>query len=111
MQRLTGELADVLLFEGRQLGILIVQVPLGVCELLLQKLGRAFGRLLARAQILAHEERCDLSANLLGCACVLRRESNIKARHSAAGRWDWLDSDRLLRHRYAVVHGRLVAGV
>jgi hypothetical protein len=41
------------LLKGRELGVLLVELPLRVGELLLEEVGRAFGRLLALAQILA----------------------------------------------------------
>ena len=53
---LLGEPAEILLLESCELGILIVKLRLCVGELLLQKVSRALGGLLARIQILADKE-------------------------------------------------------
>ena len=55
MHRLPWKPADILLLKGGQLGILFVEISLRIGQLLLQKVGRAFGRLLARIQIRARQ--------------------------------------------------------
>ena len=75
---LVRQRAHILFLKLRQLGILIVQLPLCVFHLLCEKI-RGLGILLVNvAGVLLHEHRRDFRANSLRCLRIVRRHVYVK---------------------------------
>ena len=82
-----GQLTHVLLFEGGELGILVVNGALGIFELAAEELGGALGDLGASAQVFIHDQRGHGIADFL------------RARRVAVGVLDIESGHRLLAGR------------
>src|SRR6185437_11508219 len=104
--------ASELLLKAGQLGVLIVQVPLGVGKLSLQKGSRAFGRGSTVTEIFADEERGNLAADKLGGAGVTGLVRDVKTGHSGGTRrLNGFYVDVLADGIDTVIHGHLAGSV
>jgi hypothetical protein len=102
-------LAQVLALEGGQPRVLLVQLGLGLRQLLRQELGRVFGLFLTQARIRIHEHGGDPGADLLRQPGVSIGHVDVEAGQRLGGRpghdADRAHLDRLAQPLHQNFHG------